>query len=101
VWLENSSDATSPSSYKRFKSRVRKVRKSSLSQATYHTIYPEKDAAKLDKSYNSMMLWAASQTTFFSFCRSVLKMRTCTVRSCSDVAVDNAVSPRVVSLKSF
>ena len=57
------------------------------------------------QSHNSVMLWAASLTTFFSFCRS----GEITIEnekeydpqlhlSFSDITVDNAESPKVISL---
>ena len=56
-------------------------------------------------SFNGRMLWAASLTTFFSFCRSgEVTVETeasydhNTHRSFSDLAVDNAASPSVISL---
>ena len=56
-------------------------------------------------SYEALMLWSASLTTFFSFCRSGKitvenenKYDPNTHLSFGDVSVDNAVSPSVVSL---
>ena len=57
-------------------------------------------------SYEAIMLWSASLTTFFSFCCSgeitvenKNKYDPSTHLSFSDVAVDNAESPSVISLK--
>ena len=56
-------------------------------------------------SFNGRMLWAASLTTFFSFCRSgevtvenEVSYDHNTHLSFSDLAVDNATSPSVISL---
>ena len=58
-----------------------------------------------ESSYEALMLWSASLTTFFSFCRSgettvenEKKYDPNTHLSFSDVAVDNMVTPSVVSL---
>ena len=58
-----------------------------------------------DQSYSSVMLWAASPTTFFSFCRSgEITTENENVYdpsihlSFSGVAIDNAESPKVISL---
>ena len=58
-----------------------------------------------DQSFNSIMLWAASLVTFFSFCRSgettvedENKYDPSVHLSFSDVAVDNAESPNMISL---
>ena len=57
-----------------------------------------------DSSFDSAMLWAASLTTFFSFCRSgeitlekEEKYDSTTHLSFSDVVADNATSPSVMS----
>jgi len=56
-------------------------------------------------SFESVMLWAASLTTFFSFCRSGEvtvekedKYDPATHLSFSDVAADSATSPSAISL---
>ena len=58
-----------------------------------------------DQSFDSIMLWAASLTTFFSFCRSgeitvenETKYDPSIHLSFSDIAVDNSESPNVISL---
>jgi len=57
------------------------------------------------KSYNFIILWAASLTTFYSFCRSGEitvendNMHDPSIHlSFSGKAVDNAESPKVISL---
>ena len=58
-----------------------------------------------DPSFDDLMLWAASVTTFFTFCRSgeitVEKESSYDPQihlSYSDVAVDNSISPKAISL---
>ena len=58
-----------------------------------------------DQSFNSIMLWAASLVTFFSSCRSgeitvedENKYDPSVHLSFSDVAIDNAGSPNIISL---
>ena len=58
-----------------------------------------------DQSFNSIMLWAATLVTIFSFCRSgeitvedENKYDSSVHLSFSDVAVDNAESPNMISL---
>ena len=58
-----------------------------------------------DQSFNSIMLWADSLVTFFSFCRSgettvedENKYDSSVQLSFSDVAVDNTESPNMLSL---
>ena len=57
-------------------------------------------------SYNNVMLWAASTTTFFSFCRSGEITVECESRydpavhlSYADLAVDNAANPSTISIQ--
>ena len=58
-----------------------------------------------NSSFDAIMLWAASLTTFFSFCRlgeitveNETKYDPNTHLSFSDLAVDNAATPSVISL---
>ena len=56
-------------------------------------------------TFNSIMLWAACTTTFFGFCRSGEVTVECESKfdpqihlSFSDLAVDNALAPQVISI---
>jgi len=53
-------------------------------------------------TFNSVMLWAATVVTFFSFCRSgeadTTKFDPSADLSLADVAVDNPASPAIISL---
>ena len=56
-------------------------------------------------TFNSIMLWAACTTTFFGFCRSEEVTVECESKfdpqihlSFSDLAVDNALAPQVISI---
>jgi len=58
-----------------------------------------------DSSFESLMMWAAALTTFFSFCRSgeimvenEQKYDPAVHLSFGDIAADDALSPTIVSL---
>lgn len=57
-------------------------------------------------TFNNIMLWARSTTTFFGFCRSGEVTVECESKfdpqvhlSLSDLAIDNALAPNVISIK--
>ena len=83
--------------------------KTPLSTSPHHSLYPSKlRRVWLEGSpiFNNAMLWAASTTTFFHFCRSGKVTVQCeskfdpqTYLCFSDIAVDNALSPNTISIK--